>query len=186
MKHTGKTKIDLEYGIHKIEVVNTYPLLISLNDEPIRALKGGNHRFVLRGAVGGLQVDPTEAKTPYQISITSRPSQKGEQMDDLPPPQPAPPDNFLAKIREQVRQSMGVTREAFSEFQTPYEMGDTELFEEELAEKGKRLRKEAQKQADQEKAAQEKADKIEAEQKPDEGPAKADQAHAQQDNKKPD
>lgn len=129
---TGKQNIELERGNHRIEVANTFPLLISFNDVPVRALQPGQHKFVLKTGSGVINIDPTEPKLPYGFEVHSRRSTLGEEVDDLPPPAPPSPDNYLQMIAMQVRQSMGVIRENFEERPSLYET-DNAMFEEEEA-----------------------------------------------------
>lgn len=118
----------LPYGNHRIVIGTPVPLLVSVDDDPVRTLAPGNHRFVVKGG-GKLSLDTTDAKAEFTCKITSRRSQPGEEINDDPPPQPPAPENFLQQIRMKVRQQLGVTREAFAERSSIYET-DTELFEE--------------------------------------------------------
>lgn len=129
----GKQSIALARGHHRIRVETAYPLLLSAGGEPIRALAAGSHSFVSRlNDPVELQVDPTEPKAPYSLLIASKEIPYGEKTDDIPPPEPPAPDNYLQQLRYKVRQQMGVTREAFADRQSPYEIGDMPpLFEEE-------------------------------------------------------
>lgn len=130
----GKHEITLQEGVHRIKTDATFPLLISLDDQPVRATSPGSQRFIVRGA-GKLSIDPSEPKKPYGFNVLAwRPSQKGEQLDDIPPPDPAPPANYLQAMRQKIRQQMGVIREDFNARPSIYELGDAEpLFEEQEA-----------------------------------------------------
>lgn len=140
----GKNTIELPcFGIHTIEIVSAYPLLVSNDQTPIIAHGSGRTKYVYRYQDGNLHIDPTEPKAEYDIIIKSRRTQVGEETDDLPPPEPAPANSYLAKLRQKVRDSMGNTREAFAEFKSIYEVvDDLDTFEEE-----REARAQAQKEA---------------------------------------
>lgn len=129
----GKQTIELPYGTHRIEYATPHPILLSVDDRPVEAINTGSGRVVLRKFQGTLQLDPTEPKAQFKFDVTSKKSQPGETVDDVPPPQPAPPSNYLAKIRQQVKDSMGIMREEFDRGRTMYETGDIDLFEEDMA-----------------------------------------------------
>lgn len=145
----GKYSIDLPYGTHTLDVATMFPILLSLDGSPIQAINAGSGTLTLRKCQGTLSVDPSEPKTPYKFEVTSKPSQPGEHMRSLeeePVPQPAPASNFLAQIRQKVRQDMGITREAFADHQSLYEIPDNEMFEEEIIEDHKKRREDVQNQ----------------------------------------
>lgn len=128
----GKNAIDLNWGHHRIKYACPTPVLISLDEQPAYAVSGtGTIR--LRNFEGKLSVDPTEAKQEYDLDITSTHSQRGEAVDpETPIPAPTPPSNYLAKLRQRVRDSMVTTREAFAEQRSIYEVIDNlDEFEEE-------------------------------------------------------
>lgn len=133
----GKQTIQLAYGTHRINYATSFPILLSVNDEPLEAVQPGSGRVVLRKFSGTLQLDPTEPKKPFKFAVTSNLSQPGETVDQAPPPQPTPPSSYLAKVRQQVRNSMGLMREEFDRGPTIYETGDVNLFEEDLVSKQK-------------------------------------------------
>ncbi|AXL14851.1 hypothetical protein [Microviridae sp.] len=126
----GAQSQNLTYGVHAIRVSTTIPLLVSFDENPIATLAVGTHKNVIRGA-GKLSFDPA-GKGEYHVNVQTKPSQPGELLDHEPPPQPAAPENFLAQIREKVRQSLGPMREAFDAQPSIYET-DSLLFEEEEA-----------------------------------------------------
>ncbi|AXL15617.1 hypothetical protein [Microviridae sp.] len=161
---TSQNEYELPFGTHRIKYATTAPILINLQNDPVRALPPGSGTLVLRNCEGLLSVDNTAPKVPFKFDITTRKQEKGEKVDNLPPPQPAPPDNYLAQIREKVRQSFGVIREDFASQPTMYEQGDVDLFEEDLKELKKEewKKKQAEKKAAEEEAAAE-ADKEAAE-----------------------
>jgi len=132
------------YGNHMVEVSCTCPVLMSLDAAPVRSFAMGNHKFRVRGGPGTLTFDRSEKGAVVKVTIKSVPSTVGESVNNDPPPQPARPDNYLAQVREKVRQSMGVQREAFGERKGAYET-DSQLFEEEeravIAEKAEKVRK---------------------------------------------
>ena len=123
---------DLEFGNHRITVTCTEAVLLSLDGQPFKALSPGTNRVDLRQTSGQLEADST-GKAKVHLQVTSRATPQGEKLDDLPPPAPPTPDNFLQMMRLKVRQQMGVTREAFTEFTTPYEDAPP-VFEEDLPE----------------------------------------------------
>ncbi len=120
----------LDLGVHRVQIKTPAAALVSLNDEPQHMAGIGTHKIVLRGS-GKLSVDVGGKEKPI-VTITSKMTTEGEQVDDLPPPQPAPPSNALQQIRQKVKQAMGVTREAFADRTSIYEMGDVDVFEEDL------------------------------------------------------
>ena len=129
----GKHEETLPWGTHRIEYNTTFPILLSMDGEPVAVLNGEGKK-VLRNMAGNLTLDVTEPKKPYGFRIQSRQGWKGEKMDDLPPPQPPAPDNYLQMIRQKVRQQMGIIREEpFNRGQTMYELGDIDVFEEDFA-----------------------------------------------------
>ncbi|AXL14865.1 hypothetical protein [Microviridae sp.] len=146
----GKQSLPVERGNHRFEVVTPFPLLVSFNSTPVKAIQAGTHKFVLKLVDGVIDIDPTEPKGEYAFNIHSRPSTAGEMVDNLPPPPPPRPDNYLQQVALRVRQSMNVVREAFDDYPSVYET-DGELFEEEEAEEKKAFneqkRKEAKKKA---------------------------------------
>ena len=139
----GKQEFEVNEGVHRISVVSTFPLLVSFNDTPVKSVTNG--KFVVRSKNGIISIDPSEPKKPYKFEIeASRPTQDGEAFDDIPPPDPAPPSNYLQAMRQKVRQQMGVIREDFASHRSQYEIGEAEpLFEEEEQQK----REEASKRA---------------------------------------
>lgn len=124
----------LEMGIHAVKYNSPIPLLLSVDDVPVAALQAGNGKFTIRYLKGKLSVDPSDAKTKYMFEVTTRITQPTETVDNEPPPQPAPPANWLQAIKQRVQQSMAVQREGFAEHQTIYEVvDDLDTFEEERA-----------------------------------------------------
>ncbi|AXL14842.1 hypothetical protein [Microviridae sp.] len=150
----------LIYGVHAIRVSTTVPLLVSFNENPVATLAIGNHKNVYRGS-GKLSFDPA-GKGEYHVAVKTKPSQPGELLDHKSPPQPQAPENFLAQIREKVRQSLGPMREAFDDVPSIYET-DSELFEEEemaLAEQEKKKQLQALKDAKEPDADEQKVPKT--------------------------
>lgn len=129
----------------KIEIVTPIPVLVCVNDYPIWAFPPGRfvRNFRTHTEEDVINVHPSDAKTPYGYAIEFKARQTGEPLDDLPPPQPAPADSFLAQVREKVRRSMGVTREAFADrpigVADQYSVDDDALFEEEEIELTRQL-----------------------------------------------
>lgn len=130
-KLKGHLKRTLPFGNHTINVATPFPILVSWNGDPVRTIPVGTHRFTLRQLSGELALDVTEPKDFYGFSIVTKESQKGELIDDLPPPEPAPADNFLKQMRARVEQQRGVQRENFDGHRTPYQDAP-QMFEEEL------------------------------------------------------
>lgn len=150
-RKVGRARINLR-------VATAFPLLICINEIPIRAFPAGTARLRFRthDEHDSLTIQPTELKKPYGVSLEVRNRQKGETLDDLPPPQPVPPDNYLAMVREKVRQSMGINRENFADDDRPsiYEVpDDADLIFEETEED---RRKEAAKAAKAKKEAEDR------------------------------
>jgi hypothetical protein len=127
----GNYEHDLTQGHHRLEVNTTIPLLVCIDEQPVAAIAPGKFNKAFRGK-GKLTVQPSDAKTLYGCKVISSHYTEYEKVDDIPPPAPPAPENFLAQIREKVRQSMGVTREGFAEHRSIYEMGDVDVFEEDL------------------------------------------------------
>lgn len=127
-KLKGNQDFDLPFGHHAINCQTPFPILVSLDDVPQRVLQAGSNKVVVKGE-GKLSLNPTD-KSEYGVSITSRKTQKGEKFDDKPIPEPAPADNYLQMLKQQVRQQMGITRENFANQLTIYETGDYTVFEE--------------------------------------------------------
>lgn len=127
-KLKGKQQFKLEYGVHRFNYVAPFPVLVSVDDVPVSIIGSGKGKAVWKGE-GTISLDPTD-KDAYGFAITSKLTSKGEQQDDLPAPDPAPADNYLAMMREKVRQQMGITRENFTQMPSLYEMGNIDVFEE--------------------------------------------------------
>lgn len=95
----------------------------------------------LSGTLHGLcAVEIKGKKFAYEYAVAEK--QKTEPMDLLPPPVMREPKNYIQQMRQQFRQSMGITRESFLENDTAlfsYELGDDDEieFEEELADKAR-------------------------------------------------
>lgn len=152
----GKFQTAIEEGFYRIQVASSFGLLISVNEQPVVAIKG-NFARTLRLPEGKLSIDPADPKKDYHFECSHAPLNRYDKVDDLPPPQPAPPTNWLAQMRAKVRQSMGVMREDFAERSSIYET-DAQLFEEDetrIAEAKKTKAK-----AEAKRLAQEEADKA--------------------------
>lgn len=113
----------LEQGNHRINYTSPKPFLLVIDGKPIKICEAGSGTVRVRNVSGKLSADPQSVKPDFEV--LTRPAGV-EAVDDAPTPPPAPPPNFLAAMRQQVRQSMGVTREAFAEHRTIYE----DVFEE--------------------------------------------------------
>lgn len=131
-KQTGKFKREIESGVHRVEYSLPFVALVSLNGIPQGVLGPGTGKRVLRTYdTTLLELDVTDAKTNYGLSIVTKPSQKGEELDDVPPPPPPSPENFLALTQHRIRQEMGIFREEFTRGRSPHEIGEIDIFEEE-------------------------------------------------------
>lgn len=127
----GHNEIELEYGNHLIVYSTTQPLLISADDEPIKALGPGSGKFYVKGYAGKLSVNATNPKERYALNVTTHKTQPGEELNDEEPPAPPPANSYLAKLRQRVQQQMITSREAFAEHRSIYEMvDDLDTFEE--------------------------------------------------------
>lgn len=111
----------LKRGHHTITYATPQPVLLSVNGQPATYLRAGSGRLTLRDMEGEISFDPPKVKV--QLDVVTR-DNKTEQTDDIPPPAPTPPPNYLAALREKVKRSMGVTREAFADFKSVYEVID--------------------------------------------------------------
>lgn len=128
----GTFSTELKHGFHRVEISTKFPVLVSLGNDIVDAVGIGKHTLVIRNRGGRLSIDPSDPKGVYGLSIKSRDSQKGEAFDDLAPPDPAPPNSYLAKLRLKVKNSMGIIREEFADRKTMYEVVDNlDEFEEE-------------------------------------------------------
>ena len=131
-KVRGITTTTLEPSVTALRVVTAHPMLVCIDDMPVRALGAGSHKYVFRVDEGAdLSLHPVDLKSEYGYSLKIKPTQRGELVDDLPPPEPPAPDSYLARIRAAVRANFGVNRESFEAIAgQPYERDD-DLFEEE-------------------------------------------------------
>lgn len=145
-------EIEIPMGHHRLSYVLSGPVLVSLGGTPIKTLEGSG-TAVLRRVSGILEFDYTEPKKRNEIMVVTRPVELYEEMDNVPPPAPAEPDNYLARLREQVRLSMGVVRENFAQRTSIYEIGEVDKFEEDLIEEEKQSRQEKAEEAKRAKAA---------------------------------
>ena len=127
-KLKGKQTFDLPYGVHRFNYIAPFPILVSHNDEPVGIIGGGKGKTIWRGE-GTISLDPTD-KDAYGFNITTKVTTPKEAQDHEAPPEPAPADNYLAMMREKVRQQMGIIRENFAERPSIYEMGNIDVFEE--------------------------------------------------------
>lgn len=138
---TGKYEIDLpdraECDIH---VVSKGMILLSVQREdceiPI-AIESHNLRFKDR-VFGGITLS-VQSDAPFGIRARVTELQTDEPRNDAAPPPRSDEGSLFKRLRDRVRQEMGVTREAFLERDVPlpgYELddGDDGLFEEEQLE----------------------------------------------------
>lgn len=129
----GAYKATLEPGVHRINYALPFPALVSIGSQPVATIGPGKGKHVFRTYEPyDFEIDVTDAKTKWGLGITSKPTQLGEEFDDLPPPEPPAPDNYLQMMRVRVRQEMGIMREEFTRGRSPYEMGVIDTFEEDL------------------------------------------------------
>lgn len=108
----------LKHGNHRIDYTAKQDFLLSVDGRPFKICKAGKGVVRIRNASGKLSVDPQKASVDFQVSTHLT---NDEPRDEAPTPPPAAPPNFLAAMRQQVRQSMGITREAFADHKTTYE-----------------------------------------------------------------
>lgn len=108
----------LKHGNHRIDYTASQDFLLSVGGQPFKICKAGSGVVRIRNASGKLSVDPQKAKVDFQVRTHET---NDEPRDNEPTPPPAAPPNYLAAMRQQVRQSMGVTREAFADIKTTYE-----------------------------------------------------------------
>ena len=122
---------DLVGDVHTVILAAQEPVLLSWQGTFFDTAQGAC-KVRLRGS-GTLSIDNPN-KGVLNVDIKTKQQFTGEELDDLPPPEMAPPANWLQAMRQKIRNEMGTTREAFAERQSIYEMGDVDLFEEELTE----------------------------------------------------
>lgn len=133
-----------------IKVASTKPTTLKVAGAPIASFPIGVTSTRIRVPDGELELSGDKDAF---VEITTRDLQSGETVDDLPPPEPVQPSNYLAKMRNAFRQQLGVTRESFLERDVDlpgYEIEEEEvMFEEEQAE----LEKVSQKMKEEEEKA---------------------------------
>lgn len=126
----GKSEITLEPGKHRVSYLCPTNVLMSVNDRPMAILKGSSKTTLTVRTETKISLDPV-GKEPYTFQASLM-APLSEDTDDVPPPQPAPPTNYLQAVRERVRASMGIIREEFADNRTVYEVfDDLDQFEEE-------------------------------------------------------
>lgn len=120
---------ELVGDVHTAHIIAQEECLVSWQGDPLGIVKGAS-KVRLRGS-GTLSIDNPSKKV-VKVSLNTKQDFAGEKLDDLPPPDIAPPSNWLQAMRQRIRNEMGTTREAFAERMSIYEVGDVDLFEEEL------------------------------------------------------
>lgn len=111
----GKHDQNLPLGFHVVKLDTSAPVLLSLGEQPFGIYPAGKHRIRVGLGEGTLSIDPSEPKALYNIEVHTKPAQRGETFDDVPPPAPPPPSNQLMAIRQAVKMSMGIIREEFAD-----------------------------------------------------------------------
>lgn len=118
----GKQNFEMIAGHHRITAATVSPILLSVNEEPWQVLSPGNRTFTLKlDEACKLSLDPTD-KAEYRFDVKSWETTKAEPTDNRPIPNPPPPNNFLKKLRVQIRREMGLTREDFAQRSSIYEV----------------------------------------------------------------
>lgn len=140
---------ELKFGNHRVSYSARERVLLSLAGEPVAELRPGTGTINIRNGEGKLEIDPPKAKVTLTVVSKGR---RGEATDAKAPPAPPTPPNYLAELREAVRRSMGVTREAFADHKSIYEVvDDLDKFEEEreaeAKERAKKNKKEREEKA---------------------------------------
>lgn len=126
----GKHELTLTPGKYRVSYLCPSQVLMSLDDAPMAVLKGSTKTTLTVRKDTKVSLDPT-GKEGYKFDVALQ-SPVAEHTDDVPPPAPVPPSNYLMAVREAVRQSMGIIREEFADHKTIYEVvDDLDVFEEE-------------------------------------------------------
>ena len=126
----GKQEIRLTRGQNKLQIAAPTPILLSLNDAPLRVVQGNATWIGTIEEDSLLSIDPSDNKAEYHVDIDHYNGSRFEKRDDIPPPPPPAPDNYLQMLAIKVRQQMGIMRENFAERTSIYEMGDIDDWEE--------------------------------------------------------
>lgn len=128
------TDYELTGDVHTARIVSQGDVLISWQGVPLDVSKGAV-RVRLRGS-GTLSIDnPTKGK--LKVETKTKQEFAGEALNEDPVPQIAPPQNWLQAMRQRIQTEMGTTREAFASQRSIYELGDVDVFEEDLIEQAK-------------------------------------------------
>lgn len=115
---------------HTAVVSSSQEVLVVWQGIPLGTSKGRS-KWSLRGS-GKLEID-NPGKGTLDCQVTTKQKFVGEHLDKKAPPEIAPPVNWLQAMRRKIALEMGTTREAFAERMSIYEMGDVDVFEEDLA-----------------------------------------------------
>lgn len=171
----GAVKLDVpDYCTVRLQAssltgLSVYGIMPDGSESLLGILRPGFDRLALRlQHFEHVAIRAPEAKAEFAYTMTCRELQKGETIDDLPPPAPTQPSNVLARIRNEVRRQMGAQREGFLDFvpedRLPgYELPDDvePLFEEEEAAIAAQQAKEAKQKKEQSNAVVEPASESE-------------------------
>ena len=128
---------EIKKGQNKLEIFTTEPCLLSVNGDPVGALPAGKHNRTIRANEDKILEIDTVGKGEAKVKIQHYEMARHDQINDEAPPPPPDPSNWLKAMRWKIQQEMGITREHFTEGTSIYQMGDTETFEEELAQQHK-------------------------------------------------
>lgn len=136
-KLSPKSKIELRAA--GIEQVVAIVVDMAGNEIPV----ANDYNLSLSTSLAGFCVIKLQSKKPFGLYLKVIESQLDEPRHDEPAPKRDNTNNLLARMREKVRQELGVTREAFAErdIDLPgYEISEDDEgdFEEEMAERAAR------------------------------------------------
>lgn len=163
----GKQDFQLAVGHHTINAATPIQILVSVNDQPEHVIPPGNSKFVLKVEQPvKVSLDPADAKSQYKFEFRSHGAQRNEHFDDRPLPNPPPPNNFLKKLRVNIRRQMGLIREDFADYPSMYEIeGDPDKIpfeeQEQRAIKEAKEARDKQKKEEEDKKRQEQIEQIE-------------------------
>lgn len=144
MQYTGEKKIELPHDAFvRLELTTQVPVQIFGHDDtgefPLGVInpRRGPQRLRQRYfGVEAITLRPTPAKASYALSYAVSEGNRYEPLDDRPLPELKQATNLLARMRQEFRQQLGVTREHFlNDTGIPgYEIDDDDpgLFEEEI------------------------------------------------------
>ena len=130
----GKYEQQVAPGQHRLQINTKFPLLISLDNEPQHVAVPGKNKLIIRTEEGGiLQIDPSDPKSEYGLTVTPYAQSKYDPVSDKSPPERPAPNNYIARLRQMTRDQMQILREEFADQRSIYEIGDVDRFEEQLS-----------------------------------------------------